>query len=384
MKAASISCTILSMTDIEKQTIEAVKKVLPAVVSIVISKQLPKIKRLPFMPFFGPFGPFGLPGQGMPFGEEGELGPEDHEDHQGEHEEHHDKKGPEKVKIGGGSGFVVHPDGLILTNKHVVFDPDAEYTVINGDEKEYKARVISRDPINDVAVLKVEAHDLPKVTLGNSDRIELGQTVIAIGNALGLFSNTVSKGIVSGLGRKISASMGQVGEVEHLRNVIQTDVAINQGNSGGPLISLDGEVIGINTAIIFGAQNIGFALPINWAKADLEDIIKYGRIVRPFIGLRYVMLNKALKERYSLPVDYGALVIKDHVPGTEAVVKDSPADKAGVKENDIVLEINGEKLTEKKELADLIQSSKVGDELEMTVMRKDKTMKVKTKLEERK
>ena len=216
------------------------------------------------------------------------------------------------------------------------------------------------------------------------NKIELGQTVVAIGNALGLFSNSVSKGIISGLGRKISAAMGQGGEMEHLRNVLQTDVAINQGNSGGPLINLDGEVIGINTAIIFGAQNIGFALPINWAKTDLEDIIKHGRIIRPFIGLRYVMLNKELKERYDLPVDYGALVIKDHMPGSQAVVKDSPADKAGIRENDIVLEINDEKLTEKKELADIIQLANVGDELEMSVMRKDKTMKVKTVLEERK
>lgn len=367
------------MTDVEQRTIEAVKKVLPAVVSIVISKNMPKMKRMPFMPFFGPFSPFGLPGQGMPMpdGEEqDDLMPQPHVPH-GKHD-------GEKVKIGGGSGFIVHPDGLVLTNKHVVFDPDAEYTVITEDEKEYHGRVISRDPINDVAVLKIDAKDMPAVHLGNSNRIELGQTVVAIGNALGLFTNTVSKGIISGLGRKISASMGQGGDMEHLRNVIQTDVAINQGNSGGPLINLDGEVIGINTAIIFGAQNIGFALPINWAKADLEDIIKHGRIIRPFIGLRYVMLNKALKEKYELPIDYGALVIKDHVPGTEAVVKNSPADKAGVRENDIVLEINGEKLTEKKELADLIQVAGVGDEIEMTLMRKDKTMKVKTVLEERK
>ncbi len=360
--------------DIEKRTIEAVKKVLPAVASIVISKNMPKMKGLPMMPFFGPFSPFGNPG--MPDGDAGDqMIPHPH--HGGKHES-------EKVKVGGGSGFIVHPDGLVLTNKHVVFDTDADYTVITEDEKEYHGKVISRDPINDVAVLKIDGKKLPTVRLGNSDKIELGQTVVAIGNALGLFTNTVSKGIVSGLGRRISAAMGQGGEMEHLRNVIQTDVAINQGNSGGPLISLEGEVIGINTAIIFGAQNIGFALPINWAKADLEDIIKFGRIVRPFIGLRYVMLNKALKEKYELPVDFGALVIKDHVPGTEAVVKDSPADKAGIKENDIVLEINGEKLSEKRELADLVQNSKVGDELEMVVMRKDKTIKVKTTLEERK
>jgi S1-C subfamily serine protease len=357
------------MNDIEKQTIEAVKKVGPAVVSIVISKHMPKIKQLPFTPFFGPFG-FSIP---LPPDEEGVL---PHE-HLGEPE-------GEKVKVGGGSGFIVHPDGLILTNKHVVFDPEAEYTVITSDEKEYPGKVISRDPINDVAVLKINARGLPAVRLGNSNKIELGQTVIAIGNALGLFTNTVSKGIISGLGRRISASMGQGGQIENLRNVIQTDVAINQGNSGGPLINLDGEVIGINTAIIFGAQNIGFALPINWAKADLEDIIKYGRIVRPFIGLRYVMLNKELKEKYSLPTDYGALVIKDHIPGAEAVVANSPAAKAGIKENDIVLEINGAKLTEKNELADVIQACEVGDEVEMTVLRKDRTMKVKAKLEERK
>ncbi len=351
--------------DMEKQTIEAVKKVAPAVVSIVISKMMPKIKQIPMGPFFGPFM-FGLPPGGLPEGG-------DHLPAEGE-----------KVKVGGGSGFIVHPDGLVLTNKHVVFDPDAEYTVITSDEKEYKGKVISRDPINDVAVLKIDAKGLPTLRLGNSNRIELGQTAVAIGNALGLFTNTVSKGIISGLGRKISASLGQGGEVENLRNVIQTDVAINQGNSGGPLVNLDGEVIGINTAIIYGAQNIGFALPINWAKADLEDIIKHGRIIRPYIGLRYVMLNKAIKDKYSLPVDYGALVIKDHVPGMQAVVAGSPAHKAGVKENDIVLEINGDRLTEKHELADVIQDLKVGDECELTVMRGDKTMKVKTVLEERK
>ncbi len=345
------------MLEIEKQTIDAVKRVAPAVVSIVISKLLPQIRQSQ-VPF--PFGPSGFE---FPEIQQGPL---------------------EKVKVGGGSGFVVHPNGLILTNKHVVFDADAEYTVITTDEKEYSARVVSRDPINDIAVVKVEGNGLPTVQLGNSGGIELGQTVIAIGNALGLFSNTVSKGIVSGLGRKISASMGPGGMSENLRDVIQTDVAINQGNSGGPLVNLDGEVIGINTAIIYGAQNIGFALPINWAKHDLEDIIKHGRIIRPFIGLRYAILNDKLQKTYGLPVDYGALVIKDHVPGTEAVVAGSPAAKAGIKENDIILEINGEKITEKNEVADVIQNMKVGEELELTVLRKDKSMKLKTILEERK
>src|SRR3990167_6966009 len=212
----------MNSQDYDKLPIDAVKKVAPSVVSIVISKHMPKIKSLYPAPFLGPFA----------FGE---------------------TDGTEMVKVGGGSGFVVHPDGLVLTNKHVVFDADAEYTVITTDLKEYSGKVISRDPINDIAVLKINAKGLPAVRLGNSSKLELGQTVIAIGNALGLFSNTVSKGIISGLSRTISASLGSSpeGHVENLRGVIQTDVAINSGNSGGPLVNLDGEVIGINTAVIF-------------------------------------------------------------------------------------------------------------------------------------
>jgi len=343
----------MNSQDYDKLPIDSVKKVAPSVVSIVISKHLPKIKSLYPAPFLGPFA----------FGE---------------------TDGTEMVKVGGGSGFVVHPDGLVLTNKHVVFDADAEYTVITTDLKEYSGKVISRDPINDIAVLKINAKGLPAVRLGNSSKLELGQTVIAIGNALGLFSNTVSKGIISGLSRKISASLGTGGQMEHLRGVLQTDVAINQGNSGGPLIDLDGEVVGINTAIIYGAQNIGFSIPINWAKQDLEDIIKHGRIIKPFIGLQYVMLNSELKGKYSLPVDYGALVVRDHIPNSVAVVPESPADKAGVKENDVITALNGEKLTEEKDLQDMIQKCAVGDNIELTVLRKNETLNLKTKLVERK
>ena len=343
----------MNSLDYDKLTIDAVKKVAPSVVSIVISKHMPKIKSLYPSPFFGPFM----------FGE---------------------TEGTEKVKVGGGSGFIVHPDGLVLTNKHVVFDQDAEYTVITTDEKEFSGKVVSLDPINDIAVVKISATGLPSVRLGNSSKLEPGQTVVAIGNALGLFSNTVSKGIISGLSRKISASLGQGGQMEHLRGVLQTDVAINQGNSGGPLINLEGEVVGINTAIIFGAQNIGFSIPINWAKQDLEDIIKHGRIIKPFIGLQYVMLGKELKEKYKLPVDYGALVVRDHVPGSVAVVPESPAAKAGIIENDIITALNGDKLTESKDLQDMIQHCAVGDEIELTVLRKNETLNLKTKLVERK
>ena len=346
---------LTSSSEYDRLSIESVKKVAPSVVSVVISKYLPKIKGIYPSPFFNPFF-FGDVEEGA----------------------------KEKIKVGGGSGFIVHPDGLILTNKHVVFDPDAEYTALTIDGKEYPAKVVSRDPINDIAVLKIQAKGLPSVRLGNSSKLELGQTVIAIGNALGMFSNTVSKGIISGLSRSISASLGEKGEMEHLRGVLQTDVAINQGNSGGPLINLDGEVIGINTAIIYGAQNIGFSIPINWAKQDLEDIIKHGRIIKPFIGLQYVMLNKELQNKYSLPTDFGAMVVRDHAPGSVAIVPGSPAEKAGVKENDVILELNGDKLTEQIDFSDMLQKCKVGEDVKLTIMRGDKNLKLTATLEERK
>ncbi len=346
-----------SMFEEEKLTIEVVEKVSPAVVSIVISKTMPKMKDLKFLPF--PL-PFGGSGDGKPSGEK------------------------EMVKVGGGSGAIVHPDGLVLTNKHVVFDPDAEYTVITTDKKEYKARVVSRDPINDIAVCKIEAKGLPTVKLGNSDKVVPGQTVIAIGTPLGLFTNTVSKGIVSGLARRIHASLGIGGKTEELRGVIQTDVAINQGNSGGPLLDLSGEVVGINTAVIFGAQNIGFSIPINWAKQDLEDIIKFGRIIKPFIGIMYVPINEKIQKAYKLPTDHGVMIIQGHLPGESAVVKDSPADKVGIKENDIILEADGEKLGAEKDLMDIVQNHEVGDKLKLKILRDEKEFETELELTERK
>ncbi|KKW02775.1 MAG: Protease Do [Parcubacteria group bacterium GW2011_GWA1_49_11] len=352
----------MNSQEYDKLPVEAVKKVFPAVVSIVISKFMPAVKQAG-IPFPGLPGPFG---EQIPYPDA-------------------DK---EKVKVGGGSGFIVHPDGLILTNKHVVFDTDAEYTVVTNDGQEYPGKVIARDPVSDIAVVKIDSasagQKLPTVILGNSNKLELGQTVIAIGNALGLFRNSVSKGIISGMSRSISAALGTGGEMEHLRGVIQTDVAINQGNSGGPLINLDGEAIGINTAIIFGAQNIGFAVPINWAKADLEDVIKHGRIIKPFLGILFLMLNKQIKNQNHLDRDRGALVIRSHQPNSVAVVPGSPADRAGIKENDIITRVNGKELEEGSDLSEELQKLKVGDEVELTLIRKGQEMKVKTILEERK
>ena len=287
------------------------------------------------------------------------------------------------ARVGGGSGFFVTSDGMILTNKHVVIEKDAKYTAVTGDGAEYPALVLTRDPINDVAVLKITIDGAPHLTLGDSSTIELGQTAIAVGNALGMFTNTVSKGIISGLGRKVSAALGDGSVTEHLRHVIQTDVAINQGNSGGPLVNLDGAVIGINTAVIFGAQNIGFAIPINWAKADLKDLIEHGRIIRPYLGARYIMITKDLQQKYKLAIDSGALVIRDHLPNSVAIIPHSPAETAGIQENDIIKAINGIQLTEDAEVADIVDQCKVGDVITLEVLRDGKSFQLKATLAER-
>ncbi len=340
----------------DKFPVEAVKKVSPAVVSIVVSKYLPRMHDINPVEMFNPFI----------------MG--DVEDGAGQ-----------KVKVGGGSGFIVHPDGLVLTNKHVVFDKEAEYTVVLNDGTEHTSKVLSRDPINDIAVLKIEGKNFPHAALAPTADLDLGQTVLAIGNALGLFTNSVSKGIISGVARSISASLGGSADAhtEQLRGVIQTDVAINQGNSGGPLINLDGQVVGINTAVIFGAQNIGFALPIAWAKGDLEDIINHGRIIKPYLGLMYVMLTADLAHRYALSSDHGAMVIRDHRPGAQAVLADSPAAKAGLKEHDIITQLDGTEIATGMDLTDLLQKHKVGDNLAVSYLRDGKPHECTVTLVER-
>lgn len=340
----------------DKMTVETVKKVAPSVVSVAISKYLPRMQDMDPSALFNPFA-------------------------WGQNED----GAKEKVKVGGGSGFVVHDGGIILTNKHVVFDPEADYGVVLSDGTELPAKVLSRDPINDIAVLKVESKKkLPHLKLGDSSKIQPGQTVIAIGNALGMFSNSVSRGIVSGLSRTISASMGMGGKTESLRGVIQTDVAINQGNSGGPLVDLDGKVIGINTAVIFGAQNIGFAIPIDGAKGDLDDIIKHGRIIKPFLGLTYVMLSPELSKRYGIKEEAGAMVIREHRPDSIAVLSGSPAHKAGIHEHDIITELNDHTLDAHDDLTDLLQHFKVGDKVTLRYLRKGKEHSAKVTLQERK
>jgi S1-C subfamily serine protease len=288
----------------------------------------------------------------------------------------------ESVKIGGGSGFIISPDGIILSSRHVVEDPDADYTVIVEPTKKYPAQILGCDPINDIAILKIDEKGLPFLKLGDSDKIELGQEVVAVGNALGEFHDTVSFGIVSGLSRYIKATNEFSKQAERLRGLIQTDAAINPGNSGGPLVDMEGKVIGINTAMVMGAQNIGFAIPINYAKKDLEEIKKFGRIKIPFLGIKYIILTKDISEKNNLPVDYGALVMRERL-GESPVIKNSAAEKSGIKEFDIILEAKGEKITTENSLSDILSKCKIGEIIDLKILRGKKEINIKVKLEEK-
>ncbi|MFA5870355.1 MAG: trypsin-like peptidase domain-containing protein [Candidatus Paceibacterota bacterium] len=285
----------------------------------------------------------------------------------------------EKKEIGGGSGFVISEDGLILTNKHVIYDEKAEYTVFMSDGKKYPAKVLAKDPVNDIAILKVDARLIP-AKLGNSDSIKLGQTAIAIGNALGEYRNTVSVGVISGLARSVTASGSGIG-TETINGVIQTDAAINPGNSGGPLLNLRGEVIGINTAIVSGAQNIGFAIPINQAKRAIDSVKKTGSIKTPYLGVRYIMLNEEIAKKQELSITEGALVRGDG--SGPAVTKDSPAARAGVKAEDIIIAIDGEKITSTTILGAIIQKHNIGDMVTLSIKRGGETLSLKATLVER-
>jgi len=285
---------------------------------------------------------------------------------------------------GAGTGFIITSDGLILTNKHVVTDQNADYSVVLSDGSTYSAKVKSLDPLKDIAVLQIEARNLPVVEFGDSDSLEVGQWVVAVGNALGRYENTVTVGVISGRNRKIEASDANGANAEAMDDLIQTDAAINPGNSGGPLVNLKGQVIGINTAIASNAQGIGFAIPINEAKTAVDSIKATGRIIRPYIGVRYVQLNKDLSTQNKLPVEYGALILRGKGLTDIAVIPGSPADKAGLVENDIILEINGEKISQDNSLLKLIQQYKVGDDIELKIYSKGAEKTIKIKLEESK
>ena len=344
--------------------VSVVKSANPAVVSVIITKDVPILEQVNNQqanPFGGLFG-------NLPF--------------QFFNRPQYRQKGTEKKEVGGGSGFVVSSDGYIVTNHHVIQDTTAEYTVFMNDGKKYPASVVASDETIDVALLKIEAKDLPFLAFGDSDKLELGQSVIAIGNALAEFRNTVSVGVVSGLLRSIRAGDG-TGKSEKLDGVIQTDAAINPGNSGGPLLDLSGNVIGVNVAVANGVENIAFALPANVVKSAVESIKKNGRVVRPFLGIRYVPVTKALQEANRLSVDYGVLVSRGEKSEDLAVIPGSPADKADIVKNDIILKLDDQKIDDEHSLAMLIQKKSVGDKIRLRVLHKGIEKDVFVTLEER-
>lgn len=345
----------------DSAVIDVVEKNSPSVVSIIISKNVSNSLNYfnsPFDQFFG--GQFGGGQAGKP-----------------------NDNSTKKEKIGGGTGFFISADGMILTNKHVVQDENADYTVVASDGREYKAKVLARDPVRDIAVIKIDGNDFPTLSIGNTDGIKIGQTAIAIGNSLGEFSNSVSKGIVSGLKRSISAESG-FGDSERLTNIIQTDAAINPGNSGGPLLNLNGEVIGINVATAQGAENVGFAIPIDQSDRIITEAKSGKKVTIPFLGIRYIIVNQALQKEAQLPFEYGALVARGEKITDFAVLPGSPADKAGLVENDIILEIDGRKVTSENQLGDLIANKNVGDNIELIVWHKGEVKDVQVTLQERK
>ena len=279
-----------------------------------------------------------------------------------------------------GTGIIVTKDGYIITNKHVISGAN-KVTVILDDGTTYEdVEVVATDPLNDVAYLKIKDIDnLTPATLGDSKTITIGQQVIAIGNALGEYQNTVTAGIISGTGRSVTASDGTGSNVETLTDMIQTDAAINSGNSGGPLVNAAGEVIGINTATSATAENMGFAIPISSTKGMLNQLIETGKAKRTYLGVHSAAITPSAAEEYNLPVKYGAYLYSPQ--SYSAIVKDSPAAKAGLKDKDIVTAVNGTKVGVAGSLADLIGEYKPGDTVQLTVLREGKEMTVNVTLE---
>ncbi len=271
-----------------------------------------------------------------------------------------------------GTGFIVRSNGIILTASHVVDDPSITYSVVTKAGKTFEVKQIDQDPSIDFAILKIDAKNLKTVDLGDSDNIRVGQKVVAIGNALGRFDNTVTVGVVSGVGRGVSASSAFGISQGTLENVIQTDAALNPGNSGGPLLDLSANVIGINFATTVGAENIGFVIPTNVIKPVLDQYYSEGRIIRPFLGISYTVVDKATSVIQNIPE---GIFVRRVVVGT-------PAAAAGLQAGDVITKFGGTPLTEHATLAAVIGKFRVGEEVELAVSRNGKTIKIKATLTE--
>lgn len=286
-----------------------------------------------------------------------------------------------------GTGFIISDKGIILTNRHVVPVGTSKVSVTLSDGTQYTnvsviGRTAENDPL-DAAFLKIndtKGKKLTAVNLGDSSKVLVGDRVVAIGNALGQFQNTVTSGIISGFGRNVRAGDESGTSSETLQDLFQTDAAINQGNSGGPLVDINSNVIAINTAIAGGgAQNIGFAIPINDIKSLINSVLNEGKLVRPYLGVRYVSLTDDIAAQYGLSTKRGAYVVPSQA-GQASVIPGSPADKAGIKVGDIITEVNGKKVDENHSLTSLLSQNKVGDSVKLTVVREGKTMSINATL----
>jgi serine protease Do len=278
---------------------------------------------------------------------------------------------------GAGTGIIVGKDGYILTNKHVITGVNAVRVVLSDGTQYENVKVLGADPLNDVAFLKVEnVSNLPAVELGDSSSIRVGQRVVAIGNSLGQYQNTVTSGIISGIGRPIAAQAGET--VENLSDLLQTDAAINPGNSGGPLLNLNGQVIGINTAIIENAQGIGFSIPINATKGILKGVLGKGIVERAYLGVNFIPVTPDVAKSYNLPVKKGAYI--QGLNGKTAVIKDGPADKAGIKDGDIIMKIGGVEVGTGGGISSLISEYAPSDTIEAVLLRGGQTLTMKITL----
>ena len=344
--------TVASETSVlvseNEQLMDMVELANEAVVSVVATRDVPIFEQ--YLEEIDPFGGFFGGGFAVPRVRE---------------------QGTEEREVGGGSGFIVSSDGLVVTNRHVVADEQARYSVLLVDGRQYSVDVLAKDPVLDVAVLRIETDanetaSFASLTFGDSDAVRLGQVVVAIGNALAEFNNTVSVGVVSGLARSIVAR-DRMGVMEQLDQVIQTDAAINLGNSGGPLLDISGNVIGMNVAASLGADNIGFALPSNAVAQIVRSVQETGEIVRPFLGVRHTTVNPQIAALEELGVEYGALVLRGE-GGEVAVLPDSPADRAGIREGDVIITI-GERSLESVSLAQALRNYAVGETISIMVWR---------------
>lgn len=271
-----------------------------------------------------------------------------------------------------GTGIIISADGYIMTNKHVVSSTTKSIQVVTADGTTHKnVSFVGSDPNNDVSFIKIKGvSDLKAVTLGDSSAMKVGQKVVAIGNALGEYQNTVTTGIISALGRPVTAGDATGAETEQLENLIQTDAAINSGNSGGPLVNLSGEVIGMNTAVATDAQGIGFAIPINDVKGMVKTLLVSGKVEKPYIGVRYISITPDVASEYDLSVKNGAYIVSGS--GQGAIVSGSPADKAGLKEKDIITKVDGTSVDSTHPFASLVAQHSVGDKVTLTYLRDGK------------